>query len=190
MNTKAIAGAVVIGSVAGTVGIFLLLWYAADRPVVLVLYITLGGGIVSIVYRASKSFVQQRSARMIAAGLGVLLALGVIGAPVRTDRGSSWNEAMKAARVLKTIVHQNEEYAMLHQGSFAHNLAELGITSTIGKVYTIKYNVMEDEHHIVRRYNILATPENRYQISLYASENGIVRYSSNGNADESSSPLF
>jgi hypothetical protein len=176
---------------AGTVGLGILLWYNANDARALGLCVGIAAAIVFLVYRSSKFFgVRERSLRILAVIVGIFLCLGIATAPRFTDRGSSWNEAVKTMQMLRKIMKANEEYAAVHQGSFAPSLADLHETTSIGRLYTTVYEPMEDQDRVIRHYTLRGVPGKNYWISIYADETGVVRINENGPANRNSRAIF
>jgi hypothetical protein len=143
-----------------------------------------------MVFKAGRIFGRNPGAfRVCGAILAVLLIVWFVIAPQWTDRGSSWNESVRAARLLQTIVQNNQEYAREHGGSFAYRLSQLTSRAVAGDSYTIVYAPVVDRDHVVRHYRLCAVPLGRYRFRLYTDETGVIRRSETGPADKNSPAL-
>jgi hypothetical protein len=175
---------------AASAGAGILLWYQADLATSRVLSIFVGAIAVVTVFKAGRILGRNSGAfHVCGAILAVLLVVWFVIAPQRTDRGSSWNEAVQAARLLRAIVQKNQEYAREHGGSFAYRLSQLTSNAVVGNSYTIVYSPIVDLDHVVRHYSIQAVPLGTYRFRLYADETGVIRRSETGPADKNSPAL-
>jgi len=189
MKLKSVRLLPAVGAVS--IGAGVLLWYMGDYVVVRIISAALGTILLALSFMVGRSSVRyERLIQVSGTVLGVLLWIGAILIPTLTDRGSSWNEAVRAARVLQALTSKNAQYATFHQGSFALDLERLGFGAPIGRSYILTYKPVEGENNIVRHYTVQAAPQGTYWISLYTDETGVVRFSKTGPADLNSPPLF
>jgi len=190
MSAKLKVAVLLVLACAASAGAAVLLWHQADLATSRVLSILLGTISVVMVFKAGRIFGRNPEAfRVCGAILAVLLIVWFVIAPQRTDRGSSWNEAVRAARLLQTIVQNNQEYAREHGGSFAYRLSQLTSRAVVGNSYTIVYAPIQDRDHLVRHYSLRAVPLGTYRFRLYADETGVIRRSETGPADQKSPPF-
>jgi hypothetical protein len=180
------AAALLLGAGAASAATGIQLWCQGDWLLPTVLWALA----LALVYRSSRYLNQcGRGVRLCGTGLGILIVVGFIAAPQWTDRGSSWNEAARAARILQHLVSENENYALAHRGSFARRVGELTGTEVVGQSYTIVYSPIEDADRVIRHYSLRAVPLGTYWIRLYADETGVIRHNDAGPADRKSPPF-
>lgn len=184
MNPAAAILLLVTGAASAATGI--LVWCQDDWRLAAVL----GALALALIFRSSRYLSNWgRLVRLCGVFLGILMAVVFIDPTIWTDRISSFNQAVKAGRVLQSIVKKNQEYAIAHRGSFARRLGELTNGMVVGASYTIVYSPVEDSDHVIRHYSLRAVPLGTYWIRLYVDETGVVRHSDTGPADKNSPTL-